>query len=319
MLTLRQLRYLDALAANGHFGRAAVAVGVTQPALSVQVRELERTLGAPLVDRTPGGARLTSFGQEVAARSAGILAAVREIEELGLARGKVLGSPLRLGVIPSIAPYLLPNLLSRIGERYPDASITVRETVTRTLVEEIAAGELDAMVASLPLGDVRFEEAAAFEDRFLLAVPAGSPHAGRSPAVPDLINADELLLLEDGHCLRDQALSICRAIDPSRLRSFGATSLTTIFHLVAAGQGITLVPEMAADISLVSDPRLTLIRFADPQPYRTVGLAWRRGSPRERDFRALAELLRDERVHGAGTPETAPEVPVLAGRRKTFR
>src|SRR5258708_5338776 len=145
MLTLRQLRYLDALAANGHFGRAAAALGVTQPALSVQIRELERALGAPLVDRLPSGARLTSFGREVVGRSADILSAVRRIEELGRARGKVLGNPLRLGVIPSIAPYLLPGLLSRVGQRYPDAAITVRETVTRTLVEEIAAGELDAM------------------------------------------------------------------------------------------------------------------------------------------------------------------------------
>ena len=222
-----------------------------------------------------------------------MIAAVRDIEELGRARGKVLGHPLRLGVIPSIAPYLLPSLLSRIGERYPDAAVTVRETVTRTLLEEIAAGELDAMVASLPLGDTRFDEAPAFEDAFLLAVPMNSPHAARSPADPGLIEASELLLLEDGHCLRDQALTICGTIDPSRLRSFGATSLATIFHLVAAGQGITLVPEIAADIGIASDPRLKLIRFADPQPHRTVGLAWRRNSPRERDFRALAELLRE--------------------------
>lgn len=312
MLTLRQLRYLDALAATAHFGRAAVALGVTQPALSVQVRELERALGARLVDRLPGGARLTSVGREIAARAAAVLAAVREIEEIGHARGKVLGSPLRLGVIPSIAPYLLPSLLSRIAERYPDAAITVRETVTRTLVEEIAAGELDAIVASLPLGDARFEEAPAFKDAFLLAVPAGSAHAGRSPAVPGLINADELLLLEDGHCLRDQALTVCRSIDPSRLRSFGATSLTTIFHLVAAGQGITLVPEMAADVGIVSDPRLKLIRFADPQPHRTVGLAWRRNSPRERDFRALAELLR------VGAAETAPEARLPGVGHKAF-
>jgi LysR family hydrogen peroxide-inducible transcriptional activator len=316
MLTLRQLRYLDALAATSHFGRAAAALGVTQPALSVQVRELERVLGAPLVDRLPGGARLTAFGREVVARSANILAAIREMEELGLARGRVLGNPLRLGVIPSIAPYLLPTLLSRIGERYPDAAISVRETVTRTLIDEIAAGEIDAMVASLPLGDARFEEAAAFEDRFLLAVPAASAHARQSLADPEMIAADELLLLEDGHCLRDQALTVCRAIDPSRLRSFGATSLTTIFHLVAAGQGITLVPAMAADVSVLSDPRLKLIRFADPEPHRTVGLAWRRGSRRERDFRALAELLREGRESSGGAAASRGDKPAARRRRQ---
>jgi len=295
MLTLRQLRYLDALAANAHFGRAAAALGVTQPALSVQIRELEKALGAPLVHRLPGGVRLTAVGSEIASRAAAVLAAVREIEEIGHARGRILGSRLRLGVIPSIAPYLLPGLLVRIGERYPDAAVTVRETVTRTLIEETAQGELDALVASVPLGDARFEEVPAFKDAFLLAVPAGSVHATHSSADPSQIAAEELLLLEDGHCLRDQALSICRAIDPSRLRSFGATSLTTIFHLVAAGQGITLVPEMAADVGVASDPRLKLVRFADPEPYRMVGLAWRRNSPRERDFRALAELLPADR------------------------
>ncbi len=295
-ITLRQLRYLDALAANGHFGRAAAALGVTQPALSVQIRELEHALGALLVDRLPGGVRLTPLGGEIAARTVVVLSAIREIEEVAHARGKLLGSPLRLGVIPSVAPYLLPTLLGRIGERYPEAAITVRETVTRRLVDETAAGELDALIASVPLGDGRFEEQAAFDDDFLLAVPANSVHARRSPADPSSIAADELLLLEDGHCLRQQALTVCRAIDPFRLRSFGATSLTTIFHLVAAGHGITLVPAMAADSGIASDPRVKLIRFADPAPRRTIGLAWRRNSPRERDFRAVAELLRPETV-----------------------
>jgi LysR family hydrogen peroxide-inducible transcriptional activator len=234
---------------------------------------------------------LSDKGREIASRAARILAEVREMIEFAQHSGDLLSGSLRLGVIPSIAPFLLPSLLAITGERYPRAQVSVRESITAVLVDELVAGALDAIVVSIPLGDDRLEEAAAFDDPFLLAAPAGSPHARRSPALARLIEADELLLLEDGHCLRDQALTLCRTIDPRRLRSFGATSLATIFHLVAAGQGITLVPEIAVDAGIRADPRLALVRFAGPEPYRVVGLAWRRRSPRERDFRALVELL----------------------------
>ncbi len=314
MVTLRQLRYLDALAANGHFGRAAAAMGISQPAMSMQIRELEDELGAPLVERTAAGARLTPLGKDVAARSTGILAAVRDLDELARVHGEVMSGPLRLGVIPSIAPFLLPGLLAAAAERFPKTQITVRESITAVLVDELVAGSLDAIVASLPLGDERLEEAAAFTDRFLLAAPSDSAHAKRTPAISRLIDADELLLLEDGHCLRDQALSVCRTIDPRRLRSFGATSLATIFHLVAAGHGITLVPELAIDIGILSDPRLTLVRFAKPEPHRIVGVAWRRRSPRERDFAALAELLRHARENLDAGPLQAKLAPADAPR-----
>ena len=168
----------------------------------------------------------------------------------------------------------------------------MRETITAHLVEELADGGLDAIVASLPLEAGDFEEAAAFDDVFLLAAPAGSPHARQSPALAEAIAAEELLLLEDGHCLRDQALAVCHRIDPRRLRSFGATSIATVLQLVAAGQGITLVPQMAVDAGMSADPRLALVRFAAPEPYRTVGLAWRKASPRRAHFLALVKLLR---------------------------
>jgi LysR family hydrogen peroxide-inducible transcriptional activator len=291
-VTLRQLRYLDALAATGHFGRAAEASGISQPALSMQIRELEAFLGGAVVERTAAGATLTELGREVAARSGRILALVRDLEDLGATQGAPLTGPLRLGVIPSIAPYLLPKLIAATSRAYPDLRLTVRESVTRSLMSELAAGTLDAIVASVPLGGDDFAEAPAFDDRFLLAVPAGSPHARRKPALTELIATDELLLLEDGHCLRDQALEVCSAIDPKRLRSYGATSLSTVLHLVAAGQGITFVPEMAVDASLRANRDIALVPFANPAPHRTVGIAWRRTSPRERDFEALAALLR---------------------------
>ncbi|MEJ0097945.1 MAG: hydrogen peroxide-inducible genes activator [Bauldia sp.] len=292
MISLRQLRYFHALAASRHFGRAAEAAGITQPALSMQLRDLEATLGGPLVERRPAGASLTDLGREVEARTAQILAAVRDLEEIARLHAAPLSGSMRLGIIPSVAPFLLPRLLHRAAENHPRLTLIVRETVTAQLVRELGDGGLDAIVVSLPLDGGDFDEAPAFEDAFLLAAPAGSPHAERSPALAELIEADELLLLEDGHCLRDQALAVCRRINPRRLRSFGATSLATVLQLVAAGQGITLVPQLAVDAGILADPRLRLVRFAEPEPSRTIGLAWRRNSPRAADFRALAELVR---------------------------
>lgn len=292
MITLKQLRYFELLAAAGHFGRAADLAGISQPALSMQIRDLEATLGGSLVERSAAGARLTELGVEVAARATRILAAVRDLEELA-GGPEILSGSLRLGIIPSVAPYVLPRLMALVEEHYPQARLSIRETVTRTLVGELSAGGLDAIVGSVPFGVDDFAEAEAFDDAFLLAAPNGSRHAERTPALAEMIGADELLLLEDGHCLRDQALAVCSMIDPRRLRSFGATSLSTVLQLVAAGHGITFVPEVAIDRTLRSDQRLSLMRFADPEPRRTIGVAWRKSSPRAGDFQALAELLRE--------------------------
>ena len=307
MITLRQLRYFHALAASGHFGRAAEASGISQPALSMQLRELEAALGGALVQRGPEGASLTELGRDVDSRATRILAAVRDLEDLAHTHEARLAGPLRLGIIPSMAPFLLPRLLAHAARAYPALQLIVRETITAHLVEELADGGLDAIVASLPLEAGDFEEAPAFDDAFLLAAPAGSPHARQSPALAEAIAAEELLLLEDGHCLRDQALAVCHRIDPRRLRSFGATSIATVLHLVAAGHGITLVPQMAVDAGISADPRLAVVRFAAPEPYRTVGLAWRKASPRRAHFLALVKLL--------GPVEAGPAV--MARQRKT--
>ena len=231
-----------------------------------------------------------------------ILAAVHDLEEMARSHGAALAGPLRLGIIPSMAPFLLPRLLARAAVDHPALQLTVRETITAHLVAELADGSLDAIVASLPLDTGDFEEVPAFDDAFLLAAPAGSPHARKSPALAEAIDAEELLLLEDGHCLRDQALAVCHRIDPRRLRSFGATSIATVLQLVAAGQGITLVPQMAVDAGISADPRLALVRFAAPEPYRTVGLAWRRASPRRAHFLALVDLLRPDEAGPTATP-----------------
>jgi LysR family hydrogen peroxide-inducible transcriptional activator len=291
MITTRQLRYFDALVRLGHFGRAADAVGVSQPALSNQIRELETLLGGPLLERGAAEHRLTGLGTEVAARTSAILAALRDLEELGRVRAEVLSGPLTLGIIPSVAPYLLPLLLPELARAYPDLRLVLHEAVTATIVNELKAGALDAIIASVPVGDPALGEAVAFTDRFLLAVPAGSPSARANQATAEMIDASQLLLLSDGHCLRDQALAVCGTIDPGRLRGFGATSLATILQLVAAGQGMTLLPGLAADAMVRNDPRIRLLAFAAPEPGRTIGVAWRKGSPRERDLLALAAAI----------------------------
>ncbi len=301
MITLRQLRYLETLAVNRHFGRAAEALGISQPALSMQVRELERLLGGRLFDRLPDGTVLTDLGEEIVGRGRKILAAVQDLEAVASARAGTLSGTLRIGMIPTIAPYLLPAFIAGTGARYPRLRMTVREAMTGVLVAELASGQLDAIVASVPLTGGDFEEAPAFEDRFYLATSADSAWI-RSPAMPEDVDGDSLLLLEDGHCLRDQALAACRMIDPARLRTFGTTSLATVLHLVAAGHGVTFLPAIAAGGLARTDPRLRLVDFTDPAPSRTVGLAWRRGSPRGDDFRALADVLRTagEAVLGEG-------------------
>jgi LysR family hydrogen peroxide-inducible transcriptional activator len=215
---------------------------------------------------------------------------VRDLEETAAAREGLLAGALRVGIIPSLAPYLLPALVTLAAQKYPRLKLTVRETVTRALTAELGTGALDVMIASLPLGVGELAERAAFEDRFLLAAPAGSIHTARAPASADLIQSEELLLLEDGHCLRDQALAVCGPAAAQHMRSFGATSLATILHLVAAGQGVTLLPEIAIE-TVRANPRIALVRFARPEPRRTIGVAWRRSSPRVEDFEALSKLV----------------------------
>ncbi|WP_075214553.1 hydrogen peroxide-inducible genes activator [Mongoliimonas terrestris] len=291
-ITLRQLRYLEALATERHFGRAAERCAVSQPALSAQIRDLEAALTVTLVERTSSGARLTRVGEEIVARARSILTEVGDLEAFARARGAALAGPLRLGVIPSIAPFLLPTLLPRAAARFPDLQLEIRETVTATLVEELAAGDLDLVVASVPLGHPALTELALFDDAFVLAAPRRGPFALAGIASAADIPADALLLLEDGHCLRDQTLAVCGAIDARRLRSSGVTSLTTILQLVAAGQGLTLLPDLFLATVPFDADNIRLTRFGDQEPRRTVGLAWRRTNPLAEEFRRFGDLVR---------------------------
>lgn len=289
-VTLRQLRYLDALARLRHFGRAAEACAVTQPALSMQIQELEQQLGLMLVERTRSGVRLTDKGMEIAARAARILADVRDLVEYARHAGTVLEGTLKLGVIPSMAPYLLPPLLPLVRSEYPDLELQLRETQTVPLTHELVDGKLDVLLLALPIKHPEVETMRLFDDRFLLAMPKGRRLSGRVRATRDLIEHERLLLLEEGHCLRDQALTYCNLTQTSAVNTFGASSLSTIVEMVAAGMGITLLPEMCLGVE-ARGRDLKLIRFVEPEPFRTVGLAWRTTSSRKRDFSELGRLV----------------------------
>jgi len=296
MITLKQLRYLTALAEHRHFGKAAEACAVTQPALSMQIRELEKDLGIDLVERRPGEVILTETGAEVTRRAERVLAAARDLTEFARHSGRLLTGRLRLGVIPTLAPYVLPRILPALQLRFPDLRVELRETQTRILTDELVRGALDAVLLALPLHESEIESAALFDDPFLLAVPAreapaaeGRPNGQRVDARD--IDQQRLILLEEGHCLRDQALAFCGATRGDAPAGLGATSLSTVMQMVANGYGVTLVPKIAVD--QLRDERVKVLRFRAPEPVRSIGLAWRRTSPRKADFAALGHIVRE--------------------------
>ena len=291
MITLRQLRYLTSLARHRHFGRAAQECAVSQPALSMQVRELEREIGAELVERRPGDIALTDTGLDVARRAEHILAATRDLVDFARHRD-VLSGRLVLGIIPTLAPYILPRVLPQLQTRYPLLRLEVRETQTKQLLGELASGDLDCVMLALPAEDADVETLPLFTDAFLLAVPAADPLPAHSRIDVADVDQRRLILLEEGHCLRDQALAFCATKRRDQPAGLGATSLTTVMQMVANGYGVTLVPEVAIDAEL-RDARVKLLRFAEPEPGRTIGLAWRRTSPRGNDFAALGAVVKE--------------------------
>jgi LysR family transcriptional regulator, hydrogen peroxide-inducible genes activator len=294
MITLRQLRYLTSLARHRHFGRAAEDCAVTQPALSMQIRELEREIGAELVERRPNDVALTETGIEVAERAERILAAARDLVDFARHRN-VLSGPLKLGIIPTLAPYILPRVLPRLQKSYPDLRLELRETQTRLLLDELAAGELDCAMLALPTEGADVETLTLFDDRFLLAVPVAEPVSARGPIALDDVDQRRLILLEEGHCLRDQALAFCATKRRDAPAGLGATSLATVMQMVANGYGVTLLPEVAVDAE-AHDGRVKLLRFAEPEPARSIGLAFRRTSPRRRDFEELGTVVKQSLV-----------------------
>lgn len=293
-LTLRQLRYFDALARHGHFGRAAEASAISQPALSMQIRDLEQSLGTPLLERSPRSLRLTPFGEAFLTRARAILRQTEELEDLARAARAELAGRLRIGVIPTVAPYLLPRLIARMTALYPALDLTLRETITPRLLRDLAEGRLDCALLALPVGEPALEEVALFSEAFMLVRPAAD---GGKP-VPDRESLREmrLLLLEEGHCFRDQALSFCApdtgtgTTTPREMMD--GSSLSTLVQMVGAGIGVTLIPEMAVPVETRSAP-VSVAAFPDPQPRRTLGLVWRRTSPLAPQLRQIAEVVRE--------------------------
>jgi LysR family hydrogen peroxide-inducible transcriptional activator len=305
MISTRQLRYLDAIARLGHFGRAATACAVTQPALSMQIADLERQLGVTLVERRSKGIVLTEAGADIANRAARVLRELRDMADAAAARRAPLSAPIRLGVIPTIAPYVLPRLLVDLQAAHPDLALRLRETQTGSLLAELRQGTLDVLLLALPIEDPDIETLALREDRFLLAVPPGRSFPSRLRVLPDLIRGERLLLLEEGHCLREQALAVCDLVPTGGAETFGASSLATLVQMVAAGLGLTLLPQISlAQETAHADVRL--LRFADPEPTRSLGLAWRRTSPRRADFEALGHWVA-RALETAGGAKRSPD------------
>ncbi|MBU6406130.1 MAG: LysR family transcriptional regulator [Alphaproteobacteria bacterium] len=291
--TLRQLQFLAALAAHGGFIKAADAVGVTQPTLSAGVKELEATLGVRLVERGRAGVALTSSGEEAAARAMRILTEVEELARAVRGASAPLTGPFRLGAIPTIAPFLLPRALPLLRQRFPGLKLQLREDLTPRLVEGLRARTLDAAVIALPYEAAGVETMPFAEDEFLLALPPGHKLCGRNDLTPENIPTDELLLLEDGHCLRDHVLSLCRAGVPGQAKpDFSAASLHTLVQLVGGGLGVTLAPRLAVEGGVTGGAAVVLQAFNEPVMGRTLGMAWRKGGPRRADAGLLAEALR---------------------------
>lgn len=289
-VTFRQMRYFEALAQHRHFGRAAEACSVSQPALSVQIKELEEVLGVQLVERGARQVRLTSLGEDLVQRVRGILRSVDELGELARASREGLAGRLRIGVIPTIAPYLLPAIVGNLARLHPEADVRVRETVTPKLLKELGEGRLDTAIVALPVSEPALEEVALFSEDFVLVRPQGD--AQLPVPGPEGLREMRLLLLEEGHCFRDQALSFCNMPSGAPRELLDGSSLSTLVQMVGAGIGVTLIPEMAIPVETRS-ASVAVARFADPQPSRTIGMIWRRSNPLARQLGQLAGVVRD--------------------------
>jgi len=287
--TLKQLRYFEALAGQGHFGRAANVCSVSQPALSMQIKELEELLGMELFERGARQVRLTNFGEEFALRVRIILRSVDELGDLARASHNRLVGRLRIGVIPTIAPYLLPSIIGNLNRIYDGLDIHVRETLTSKLIQELAEARIDAAIVALPVSEPSLIEVALFTESFVLVRP---DEDGEKP-VPDreTLSKMRLLLLEEGHCFRDQALTFCN-MKSERPRDFlDGSSLSTLVQLVSAGIGVTLIPEMAVAVETRS-ASVSIAHFNSPQPSRTVGMVWRKTSPLAKQLLQISEVVR---------------------------
>jgi len=298
-ISIRHLRYFEALAQHGHFGRAADACAISQPALSLQVKELEGILGASLVERGARQIRLTGLGEEFAARARVILQSIDELADLGRASDGPLSGRLRIGVIPTVAPYLLPRIIRALTARYPLIDLRPREAVTKRLIDDLLEGRLDTAIVALPVSEPALTEHPLFDEEFVLVRPVED--AGKPVPSAQMLREMRLLLLEEGHCFRDQALSFCKLSTAPPRDLMEGSSLATLVQMVGAGIGVTLIPQMAVPVETRS-ATVSIARLAAPRPSRTIGMVWRRTSPLSAQLAQLAETVR---ATGMETSEAA--------------
>ena len=292
--TLRQLQYLKLLADHGSFSRAAEAAHVTQPTLSAGVQELEKILGAPVVDRARAGFILTPVGEEAVRRAGDILAQTQDLVQAAKSAGQPLSGRFRLGVIPTVAPFLLPRALPLLRERFPELRLYLREDQTHRLIAALKSGALDAALVALPYELAGLEFEPVFDDELLVAMPPNHALVGSSSVSPDQLRDQDLILLEDGHCLREHALSAC-GLEPPKADTdgaFAATSLPTLVQMVGSGLGVSFLPAMAVEAGLAEAAHVAVRPLATEHPARQVVVAWRAGSSRAAEGRLLAEVFR---------------------------
>lgn len=288
-LTLKQLRYFDAVATQKHFGRAAEICAISQPAISVQIKEMERSLGTPLFERGGREVQLTQAGDELVARTRAILSAVDELSDAARASGGQALARLRLGIIPTIAPYLLPSCISALTAQSPGLDLHIRETLTPKLLQELNDGKIDAAILALPISDPSLTEAPLFTEDFVLV----RPQQDADLPVPDgeALQKMRLLLLEEGHCFRDQALAFCHTEKTLPRDGLDGSSLTTLVQMVSAGIGVTLIPEMAIPVETAA-ARVCVAHFPKPPPTRQIGMIWRKNSPLSAQLSDVADIVK---------------------------
>jgi len=288
-LTLKHLRYFEALANYGHFGRAAEASLISQPALSLQIKELETIMGGPLVERTAREIRLTALGEDLIQHGREILRRVEDLDALVRKRARPFAGRLRFGIIPTVAPYLLPQIIKTLASEFPKLILEPKESITQSLVHEILASRLDVAIVALPISESNLREFALFDEEFLLVrtlqdVDEPVPTAS---ALPEM----QLLLLEEGHCFRDQALSFCNLSGFNARKIMEGSSLSTLVQMVSAGIGVTLIPEMALEFE-TRGTDVSIARFNDSPPKRTIGMIWRKTNPLTDEFMQIGALIR---------------------------
>lgn len=292
--TLRQLQFLVALGETGSFSRAAEACHVTQPTLSAGIKELEDILGVSLAERESRGATLTHAGEIAAARASALLGDAHALVQSVSTAGALFSGPFHLGAIPTIAPFVLPQTVSLLTREYPDLRLYLTEDRTSRLVDQLRARTIDAAFIALPWDAPGIETMTLFDDEFLLAAPSGHPLARKNGLSPEDLAGEDLLLLEDGHCLREHALSLCRLKAGAGREQVAATSLGTLVNMVAGGLGVSLIPRLAADNGLALGPDVAIRSFVTPVVGRQIGIAWKAGSPRAAEARKLGEFVRDQ-------------------------